>query len=468
MHRLRIIGLLTLLVTIGLVASLRPPLHAAAPASPPNIIFILADDLGSAELGCYGQQKIRTPNLDRLAAEGMKFTQFYAGNAVCAPSRCALMTGKHPGHATIRSNKAVLPEGQEPIAREDVTITELLKQRGYATGAMGKWGLGPMESTGDPLTHGFDLFFGYNCQAHAHDHYPTWLWRNHEKIPLDGKQFALDLMEAEALKFVRANKDQPFFLYLPFIVPHVALQVPDDSLAEYAGQFPEVPYVGGKGYRPHPTPRAAYAAMITRLDRTVGRLMALVKELRLDQRTLVVFTSDNGPPQDAGGADSPFFESAGKLRGWKGELYEGGIRTPFIARWPGRVKPGTTSDLPAAFWDVMPTLCELAAAPTPKDTDGVSLVPTLLGRGEQRRHEFLYWEFPGYGGQQAIRAGNWKAIRTGLARGPQPTQLYDLAADPSEQSDLAAQRPEVLARLEKLMAAQHTPSALFPIRGLGD
>lgn len=457
---------LTLLMVVAtLLGRCLPHADAAAPARP-NVVFILADDLGSAELGCYGQKKIRTPHLDRMAADGMRFTQFYSGNAVCAPSRCSLMTGKHPGHAYVRSNKAVQPEGQEPIPADAVTITELLKAQGYATGAMGKWGLGPMQSTGDPLAHGFDLFFGYNCQAHAHNHYPTWLWRNHEKIELDGKQYALDLMETEALKFVRTHRDRPFFLYLPFIVPHLALQVPEDSLAEYAGQFPEVPYTGGKGYRPHPTPRAAYAAMITRMDRTIGRLFALIKELGLDQRTLVMFSSDNGPAHDVGGADSPFFESAGKLRGLKGDLYEGGIRVPLLARWPGRIRAGATSDLPSANWDVMPTLCDLAGAKTPADCDGLSFLPTLLGRGEQRKHEFLYWEFPGYGGQQAIRVGNWKAIRTGLARGPQPIQLYDLDSDPSEQHDLAAQHPDRVARMQALMAAQHTRSTIFPIRGI--
>jgi len=365
----------------------------------PNIIFILADDLGWRDLGCYGGTKIRTPSIDRLAAEGIRFTQAYAGNAVCAPSRCCLMTGKHPGHAFVRNNREVQPEGQYPIPADTVTIAKLLKASGYATGAMGKWGLGPPGSDAAPTRQGFDLFFGYNCQRHAHNFYPTYLWRNDQRIELEGndggrtgKQYSHDLVEAEALQFIREHRSDPFFLYLPFTIPHLALQVPDDSLAEYVGKWDDPPYEGGKGYQPHPTPRAAYAAMVTRMDRSVGRIADLVRELGLDERTVILFSSDNGPaPLDVGGSDSKFFESAGSLRGLKGQLYEGGIRTPLIARWPGKIKPNTTTDLPTAFWDILPTLCELAAADTPNAIDGISVVPTLLGKGNQKRHEFLYW-----------------------------------------------------------------------------
>jgi arylsulfatase len=464
-------------VSIILLSLLVAPCAIAqtVPASrPPNVIFILADDLGYAELGCYGQKKIRTPNIDRLAAEGMRFTQFYAGNAVCAPSRCCLMTGKHPGHAHIRNNSEVQPEGQRPIPDSAVTMAELLKARGYVTAAVGKWGLGPPGSEGDPNRQGFDLFFGYNCQRHAHNHYPTYLWRNDQRILLEGndggrtgKQYSHDLMETEALKFIRDNRDRPFFLYVPFTIPHLALQVPEDSLKEYVGKWDDPPYTGGKGYQPHPHPRAAYAAMVTRLDRSVGRIVELVKQLNLDDKTLIMFSSDNGPTHDgAGGSDSAFFESAGALRGLKGSLYEGGIRVPFIARWTGKIQPGATSDLPLAFWDVLPTLCELAGADVPKDTDGISFLPTLLGKGNQKKHEFLYWEFPGYGGQQAVRWGDWKGIRTNLNREPSPIELYNLARDVGEKNNVAAQHPHIVERIAKIMADNHAPSALFPMKAL--
>lgn len=447
--------------------------YADAPRAP-NIVFILADDLGYAELGCYGQKKIHTPRLDRLAAEGVRFAQFYAGNAVCAPSRCVLMTGKHAGHAHIRNNSEVQPEGQKPIPANSVTVAKLLKARGYATGAVGKWGLGAPGSEGDPNKQGFDLFFGYNCQRHAHNYYPTYLWRNDQRVTLEGndggstgKQYSHDLMEAEALRFIGDNKDRPFFLYVPFTIPHVALQVPEEALAEYKGKWDDPPYVGGKGYLPHPHPRAAYAAMVTRLDRSVGRIVDRLKELGLEENTLVLFSSDNGPTHGhVGGSDSYFFESAGPLRGLKGSLYEGGIREPFIARWSKKIQPGRVSDLPAAFYDVLPTLCEAAGAAPPKDTDGISLLPTLLGKGEQKWHEFLYWEFAGYGGQQALRLGDWKAVRQNLQKGEGKIELYNLARDIGEEENVAAGHPNVVARAAKIMAENHIPSAIFPIKAI--
>ena len=444
-------------------------LLAAPAAAKPNVVLIVADDLGYAELGCYGQKKIRTPNIDRLAREGMRFTQFYSGSPVCAPSRCCLMTGKHTGHAHVRDNRQMKPEGQTPIPDSEVTLAELLKKRGYATGAMGKWGLGPPGSEGDPNKQGLDLFFGYNCQAHAHNHYPTYLWRNDRRIELDGKQFSQDLFEAEALKFIRAHKSGPFFLYLPFTVPHLAIQVPEDSLAEYRGKWDDPPYDGKKGYLPHPAPRAGYAAMVTRMDRTVGRVLDALKEHGLDSDTLVLFTSDNGPTYDrTGGSDSAFFESAGPLRGLKGSVYEGGIRVPLVARWPGKIEPGTTSDLPCYFPDVLPTVMGMVGASdaTPKGLDGISFAPTLLGKGEQRKHEFLYWEFPSYGGQQAVRLGDWKGVRQGMTKGNTKVELYDLKADVGEKVDVAAKHPEVVRRIERIMREQHTPSELFPIKVL--
>jgi arylsulfatase len=455
-----------------LLAALLSPAVTIA-ADRPNVVFFLADDLGWGDLGCYGQTKIRTPSIDRLAADGMKFTQAYAGNAVCAPSRCCLMTGKHPGHAHVRDNRQWKPQvqwsGQIPLPEGTVTLPRLFKQAGYATGAMGKWGLGSPENSGDPARQGIDYFFGYYCQAHAHNHYPQYVWRNGVKVLLDGndgsatgKQYTQDLFEAEALRFVRDHKDGPFFLYLPFTVPHLALQVPDDSLAEYKGKFPETPF-RGKQYQPHDTPRAAYAAMVTRMDRTVGRVMDLLKELKLDNNTLVMFSSDNGAIDAFAGTDAKFFGALGKLRGMKGSLYEGGIRVPLIARWPGHIKPGSTSDLPVAFWDLLPTLCEAAGLKTPPGIDGLSILPTLTGRGEQARHEFLYWEFPSYRGQQAVRADKWKAVRQELVKGPSVFELYDLESDPSESKNVAADHAEVVKRLEAIAKEQHTPSELFPL-----
>ena len=441
-------------------------LGAAAQERRPNILFILADDLGSAELGCTGQKKIRTPRIDRLAAEGMRFTQFYAGNAVCAPSRCVLMTGKHAGHAWVRNNRELKVEGQTPIPDSAVTVAELLKAKGYATGAVGKWGLGSPGSEGDPNRQGFDLFFGYNCQRHAHNHYPAYLWKNDKKIELDGKTYSHDLMEKEALDFVRANKAKPFFLFVPFTIPHAAVQVPEDSLEEYKGKFEETPYDGKKGYQPHATPRAAHAAMITRMDRSVGRLVDLLAELGLEKETLVVFSSDSGGPAGGAGMDGAFFETNGLLRGHKGSLFEGGIRTPFIARWPGRIKPGTTSDLPAAFYDLLPTFSAVAGAEVPKDADGVSLLPTLLGQGGQQKHDFLYWEFPAGGGWQAVRVGSWKGLRQNLAQKKSEIQLYDLSKDPGEREDVASKHPDVVGRIAGLMKEQHAPSELFPLPGI--
>jgi arylsulfatase len=437
----------------------------------PNVILIVADDLGYGEVGCYGQKKIETPRLDRMAAQGVRFTQYYAGCAVCAPSRCVLLTGRHAGHADVRDNREVRPEGQYPIPADRVTLAERLKARGYATAAVGKWGLGPPGSSGDPLRHGFDLFFGYNCQRHAHNHYPSYLWRNDRRVTLEGndggaagRQYSHDLFEAEALAFIRANAGRPFFLYLPFTVPHLALQVPDDSLALYKGRWDDPPYTGGKGYFPHATPRAAYAAMVSRLDRSVGRVLDLLADLRLDRRTLVLFTSDNGPTHDgAGGSDSVFFESAAGLRGLKGSLFEGGIRVPLVAWGPGTVPAGTVADVPCAAYDLAPTVCEWAGAEPLPGADGLSLLPTLTGRGEQRRHEYLYWEFAGYGGQQAVRLGDWKGIRQQLQKRLTPLQLYHLKDDPGERRDVAGQHPDLVARLTRLMAEAHESSPEFPL-----
>jgi arylsulfatase A len=459
-----------------LASCLNSTAKSADPTRAPNIVLILADDLGCFELGCYGQTKIKTPSIDKLAQGGAKFSRFYSGSPVCAPARCTLMTGKHTGHSTVRNNVQFKKgeEGQFPLKADDVTLTELIKEKGYATGAMGKWGLGNWDTTGTPMKHGFDLFYGYNCQAHAHSHYPKYIYRNGEKVELKdndgktGKQYTQDLFEAEAIAFIETNKSKPFFLYLPFTVPHVALQVPEDSLAEYKGKLGgDPPYDGKKlGYLPHETPRAAYAAMVTRMDRSVGRLMDKLKSLGLEKDTLVLFTSDNGPTMPSGGAGvDNTFNSAGNLRGRKGSVYEGGIRVPLIAYMPGTIKPGQSFDTQLYFPDILPTLCDFVGAKAPADIDGISFRPLLLGQ-KQRTHDFLYWEFPAYGGQHAVIEGDWKAVRQNLAKGAVKTELYNLATDESEKNDVAAKHPEVLARLEKRMKEQHTPSPNFPLQAI--
>jgi arylsulfatase A len=477
------------------------PLVAAPPADAPgsrspNVVFILADDLGYRELGCFGQKKIRTPRLDGLAAEGMRLTRHYAGNAVCAPSRCVLLTGRHPGHAFVRDNKSTPPEGQQPIPAEEVTLAELLHDAGYVTGGFGKWGLGGPGSAGEPLRQGFDRFFGYNCQSHAHSYYPAYLWDDATRIPLKndppvpghaglpagadpadprsydvfkGCDYAPDRIHAAALEFVRANRDRPFFLYYPSIIPHVALHVPDDELAPYlALAWNDPPFTRPRGgYTPHFTPRAAYAAMISRLDREVGAILDTLEDLGLTDETLVIFSSDNGTTHLGDEVDVPFFASVGDLRGLKGSLYEGGIRVPTIVRWPGHVAPGSTSDFTSGFEDWLPTILDAVghAADVPAGCDGTSLVPVLEGRPLPPR-PFLYREFGGYGGQQAVWSGRWKGVRQRLARGPAPTELYDLSVDETESRDVAADHADVVADLEAIMAREHTPSAIFRIKGL--
>ncbi len=470
-------------------------------ADQPNIIFILADDLGYRELGSYGQEKIKTPHLDALAAQGMRFTRAYSGNAVCAPSRCVLMTGKHPGHATVRNNAEMKPEGQYPLKADDLTIAELLKARGYATGAFGKWGLGNMESDGNPNRQGFDRFFGYNCQAHAHSYYPATLWNDGELFPLKndppipghegfpagvdrtnprsydrfkGQDYAPDRIHEQAIAFLKQNKDRPFFLYYPNVIPHVALHVPDEELAPYlAMQWNDPPFTREKaGYTPHFTPRAAYAAMISKLDQQVGEIVALVDELGLGENTLIAFSSDNGATHLKQEVDVDFFKSVGELRGLKGELYEGGIRVPQIVRWTGKIAPGTTSDRVTGFEDWLPTILELVGekAAKPADIDGISFAPTLLGKAQDER-PFLYREFPSYGGQQALWLGQrWKGIRTELKKKnvkPDLTlELYDLEADPSEAKDVAAEHPEVVKEIEAILKREHVPSEAFAFPAL--
>jgi len=455
----------------------------------PNIIYILADDLGYNELGSYGQTKIKTPNIDNLATQGMKFTQHYSGSAVCAPSRSTFIEGKHTGNAHVRGNTGDGNKGRmrgnHPLP-DTRTIADMFKEQGYATAAIGKWGLGGLVGTGHPNDHGFDLFYGYLDQRHAHNYYPTYLVKNREFVELDnpemglsdkikldvannpksyepfkGNDFSGDLMADEAIKFINKNakSEKPFFLYFPTPIPHVALQLPDPALEKYDGTFDETPYIGNKGYFPHQKPRAAYAGMVTLLDDYVGQMMEALKENGIEDNTLIIFTSDNGPTFN-GGADSEFFESAKPFRGLKMDLYEGGIRAPFIAYWKGKILPGQTSDLISAQYDMMATFADLIGVAANEDTDGISIAPTLLGKGEQVQHEYLLWEYPEKGGQQAIRMGKWKGIRTNLKKNPNaPIQLFDLSKDINETRDLASKYPEVVAKI-KAALTNRSPASM--------
>lgn len=442
----------------------------------PNVVFIMADDLGYAELGCYGQKKIRTPNIDALAREGMLFRQYYTGSAVCAPARCTLMTGQHGGHAYVRDNSEVGAwdsfQGQLPLPGDRVTLAGVLKARGYVTGAFGKWGLGAPHSPGDPLNHGFDRFFGYNCQRHAHNLYPKYLISDREKVTLEGNErgltgrhYAPQVVADEMLRFIRQNEDKPFFVYYPTVIPHLALQVPAEDLNQYQGQWPETPY-DGSSYLPHPTPRACYAAMISFMDRQVGRLMRLLKHLDLDDNTVVFFTSDNGTTHLKDQVDYDFFESVGTLRGLKGTLYEGGIRVPLIVRWPEKIRPGVATDHLAAHYDVLATVAEIAGAEPPQDTDGISFLATLLSNpARQRKHAYLFWDFAGYGGQLAVRMGKWKGLKRDLRKNPAaPLELYDLEKDLSERNNVADAFPEVRSEIERIMVEARRRPAVKPFQ----
>ena len=439
----------------------------------PNIIYILADDLGYGDLGCYGQTKIKTPNLDRMAKEGMRFTDHYSGSTVCAPSRCTLMTGFHTGHSRVRGNYEKGPYGFGAgleLRSEDTTVAELLKNAGYTTGLFGKWGLGVHGTTGEPNKKGFDEFFGYLNQGQAHFYYPECLWKNDQKIFLAGNfqgkktQYSHDLITKEAFKFIKNNKDNPICLFLTYTIPHAELLVPEDSLAEYRGKFPETHYenigAGGlEGYGTQPTPKAAFAAMITRMDRDIGRLFDLLKELGIDKNTLVMFSSDNGPHSE-GGADPVFFKSSGGLRGGKRDLYEGGIRVPMIARWPSHIKPGSETDHVSAFWDVLPTLCDVAGIGSP-DCDGLSFLPVLLGR-QQRKHDFLYWEFHERKTTNfAIRFGKWKAIKH---KPGSQMELYDLEKDRAEKTDVSVKYPEIVAKMNKFFDGARVEHEIWKLK----
>lgn len=441
-------------------------------ADQPNIVYILLDDAGWGDLGCYGQQKLKTPNMDRLASDGMRFTQHYSGSTVCAPTRSVLMTGQHTGHTYIRGNNSNPmggAEGQFPISDETVTVAELLKDAGYATGAFGKWGLGAPGNEGAACEQGFDTFYGYYCQALAHDYYPRWIWRNDEKIVLDRKEYSHDLIMAEALDFIRENKDGPFFCYLPVTIPHAAMQAPEEMLERFRKEYPQFnnkvgKYGGDARTSEVVNPIAGFAAMMTVLDDDVGELLALLKDLGIDENTVVMLSSDNGPHRE-GGHDPVFWDSNGPFQGTKRDLYEGGIRCPLLIRWPGKVEAGQVSDHISAHWDMLPTFCDLADIETPDNVDGISLLPTMLGEGDQPEHEYLYWEFYEQGGKRAVRLGDWKAVQRNLKKDPNsPIELYDLSKDPGEEDDIAADHPEIVERMKEIMEDAHTPDANWKFR----
>jgi arylsulfatase A-like enzyme len=465
-----------------------------------NIVLILADDLGWGELGCYGQKRILTPNLDRLAAEGMRFTQFYSGAPVCAPSRCVLLTGKHLGHAEVRGNLPAserfpqFDEGQHPLSAEARTFPQLLQQAGYACGGFGKWGLGPVGSTGEPNQKGFDLFFGYNCQGVAHSYYPPHLWRNAEKVVVNqnpvpriarqpegevrledwiGQAYAPTLMIAEAEKFIADHADGPFFLYLPCIEPHVAMHPPRESVEKYPAEWDPEVYRGLNGYLPHPRPRAAYAAMISDLDDHVGRVMAALVAAGVADRTLVIFSSDNGtthagkadPRFHVGGVDAEFFSSTAGLRGYKGSVYEGGIRVPLIAWLPQRIPAGVVNDTPGYFPDIFPTICDAAGLPRPDGLDGESLWAVLTAeRKSLESRKPMIWVFPEYGGQVAVRLGDFKLVRQRLSTlSPGRWEVYDLAHDAGEAHDLAADQADLVAEAEAILRREVDGNPVFPL-----
>jgi len=456
----------------------------------PNIIYIYADDMGYGELGCYGQQKIKTPHLDKMAAEGMRFIQHYTGAPVCAPARCMLMTGKHSGHSYIRGNYELggfedsKEGGQMPLPENTYTIARMMKDAGYTTGAIGKWGLGMSDNTGDPNKQGFDYFYGYYCQKQAHNFYPTHLWENgtwdtlnnpyfmvHRSIPVGspdsvfnnfkGKDYSVTKMAEKTISFIRKNKDTPFFLYLPYTGPHVALQVPDEAVREYIGKFDEKPYYGQNGYAPCKYPLSTYAAMITYMDKQIGRIMSLLKELKLDQNTIVMFSSDNGTTFNTGGVQSEFFNLTGGLRGRKQDLYEGGIRVPFIARWPGKIKAGTTTNQISTQYDLMATLSDVLIA-KPMPNDGISFLPTLLGQlQKQKQRAYLYFEFVEKTGQVAVRIGKWKGVKSDMKKNKNATwEVYDLENDLAETTNVAAQHPDLVKRMDEIVKKEHLRSHL--------
>lgn len=445
----------------------------------PNVVFILADDLGWGDLSCYGQQRFQTPNIDALASNGMRFTQCYSGTTVSAPSRSCLITGTHSGHTPIRGNLELDPEGQFPLPEGSASLFQDFKAAGYTTGAFGKWGLGYIGTSGDPQEQGVDQFFGYNCQKLAHSYYPDHLWENDTRVELDtdgpygSGVYAPDLIHEKALSFLKeaVSSGKPFFLWYPTTIPHAELLVPQDSIFQrFKGRYPETPYHGiddgiyfrKGGYCSQEYPHATFAAMVTRLDAYVGDLVRHLKELGVYDNTIILFSSDNGPHQE-GGADPDFFDSNGPWRGYKRDVYEGGIRVPMIVSWQGHVQAGMESNLACSFWDLMPTFRELTGVASADGLDGVSLLPLLEGRKGQKEHDYLYFEFQELGGRQAVRQGPWKLVHMDIRSDAPRYELYNLDRDPGETHDLSAENPDILSRLQQIMAEAHTPNPDFPV-----
>jgi arylsulfatase A len=440
----------------------------------PNIIFLLADDLGIGDIGCYGQQKIRTPNIDALAKDGMKFTNFYSGSTVCGPCRSSFMTGLHTGHTPVRGNKGIKPEGQYPLTANTNTIARMLQANGYTTADFGKWGLGGIGTDGIPLKQGFDIFYGYNCQTLAHNYYPDHLWSNNDRIELPNKTrdsvYSADLIQQNAMQFINQKHNKPFFLYLSYTLPHAGLNLPRDSVYwNYVKQFNEAPLKqvpDKKQYESgpfEPYPHAAYAAMVARLDKYVGEIKAALKKKGIEQNTLFIFTSDNGPHKE-GGNDPEFFNSNGIYRGKKRDLYEGGIHMPFIASWKGKINPNTSSSHIAAIWDMFPTFLDMAGVKNDATIDGISMLPTLLNKGKQSAHEFLYWEFHEEGGKQAVRWGKWKAVQLNVSNEKDGAiELYDLEKDPSEKNNIASINPDIVKKMAAFIAGSHVYNKDWPL-----
>ena len=438
---------------LALTVLLMPPLHAAGvPVTKPNIVFILSDDLAQGDIGCYGQKLILTPRLDRMAAEGTRYNQAYAGTSVCAPSRSSLMTGLHMGHCPIRANREVKPEGQMPLPAATVTVAQLLKQAGYATACTGKWGMGMFDTAGSPFKKGFDRFYGYNCQRHAHAYFPEYIYDNERRVPLDGRTYAQDLIQKASLDFIRDNKDKPFFLFYAVTLPHGNYEI--DELGIYAN-------------KPWTQQQKTYAAMVTRLDHDIGEILDLLQELRLDASTLVITSGDNGSSFSPDSALGKLFDQtmAGKLRGYKRGMYEGALRQAALARWPGTIPAGRVSDEPWAFWDFLPTAVELAGAKLPvgQPVDGCSLVSFLKG-GPAPQREAFYWELHEGKPIQALRFGNWKALRNGPGKA---LELYDIKTDPAETKDLAAAQPDLVARAEALIKQARVEDPNWPMAAAG-
>ena len=439
----------------------------------PNIIFILADDLGIGDLGCYGQEVIKTPCIDSIAGNGIIFDSHYSGSTVSAPSRCVLMTGKHTGHSFIRGNKGKeAPDGLKydyPLADNEITVAEILKTRGYSTACIGKWGLGGPQSEGHPNNQGFDYFFGYLGQGHAHSYYPEFLFENEDKVFIDHKVYSHDMIMEKALDFVKDNARDPFFLYLTPTIPHADLDVPD--LGEYEDMFNEKPFINrsadGKGYKTQMKPRAAYAAMVSRLDSDISRLVALLKEKGIYDNTLLIFSSDNGVHAE-GGHDPEFFNSNSIYRGKKRDLYDGGIHTPFVAQWPDRIKAGSSTGHVSAFWDFLPTVCDIVGAEIPAGVDGISYLPSLTGSGKQQEHEYLYYEFHEKGGKRAVLKDGWKLVELD-SKDPEKAyyELYNIEADPEEKDNVISENMKIARKLKKIMDSERTPNENWDFDGFG-